>query len=60
MVKVSLGEMEEFNNISIFAKFEENHILVVLLCLFLIALLVIWVLVNDSEKEKGNKIEEEG
>jgi len=50
--------MEEFNNISIFAKFEENHILVVLLCLFLIALLDIWILVNDSEKEKGNKMEE--
>jgi len=47
--------MEELHHISIFAKFEENHILVVLLCLFLIVLLDIWVLVNDSEKEKGGK-----
>jgi len=49
--------MEKLPNISIFAKFEENHILVVLLCLFLIALLDIWVLVNDAEK--GNKEDEE-
>ena len=37
----------------------EKPTLTILICLFLIALLDIWILV-DSEKEKGNKMEEEG